>query len=59
MELSLNRREEIQELTSQWRGERFEDGRPKVSDQLLEKIRKMTLEEVWLPLYDILLTEHQ
>ena len=51
MELSLNRREEIQELTSQWRGERFEDGRPKVSDQLLEKIRKMTLEEVWLPLY--------
>ncbi len=51
MELNLNRREEILELTGQWHGERFEDGRPRVPDHFLEKIRKMTLEEVWLPLY--------
>ncbi len=51
MELNLNRREQILEITSQWQGERFEDGRPKVPDYLLEMLRKMTLEEVWLPLY--------
>ncbi|MFV0414198.1 MAG: RraA family protein [Oscillospiraceae bacterium] len=39
------------ELTAQWEGERFEDGRPKVSDGDLEEIRQMTLEEMWLPLY--------
>ncbi|MEG2699771.1 MAG: RraA family protein [Hungatella sp.] len=44
-------REQIIELTSQWKGERSEDGRPRVPDYLLEKLRSMTIEEVWLPLY--------
>lgn len=37
-----------------WRMEgrgRLEDGRPKVPDYLLEKLRTMTIEEIWLPLY--------
>ena len=34
-------------LTSDWQGERFPDGRPKVSDNLLERLKKLTLEEVW------------
>lgn len=44
-------REQIIELTSQWEGERFEDGRPRVADNLLEKLRTMTIEEIWLPLF--------
>lgn len=37
----------IQELTSEWEGERTPDGRPKVSDELLERLKKLTMEEVW------------
>ena len=34
-------------LTPEWKGERFEDGRPKVSDDLLERIKLVTHEEAW------------
>lgn len=44
-------RDQIMELTGNWNGERFEDGRPRVSDCLLKKLESMTLEEIWLPLY--------
>lgn len=47
----INTKEQIIELTREWKGERFEDGRPKVPDSCLEKLRMMTLEEIWLPLY--------
>ena len=36
----LNDREQIIELTREWKGERFADGRPKVADAYLEKLRK-------------------
>jgi len=49
--MDLNNRQEIITLTRQWKGERSEDGRPYVSDSDLEMLRKMTLEEIWLPLY--------
>lgn len=39
--------ERIQELTSEWTGERTPDGRPKVPDQLLERLKALTMEEVW------------
>lgn len=39
--------EYVKELTSRWTGERFADGRPKVSDQALESLRECTLEQVW------------
>ena len=39
-------RDQIIELTSRWKGERFEDGRPRVPDYLLEKLRTMTIEEM-------------
>lgn len=42
--------ENIQELTSEWEGERTPDGRPKVSDELLERLKKLTMEEVWASL---------
>ena len=43
-------REYIEALTAQWTGERFEDGRPKVSDDLLERLKKVTIEEAWAEL---------
>ena len=40
-------REEVIKMTPQWTGERLEDGRPKVPASVLERMRKLTLEEVW------------
>ena len=44
-------KEDIIQLTEQWDGERFPDGRPRVSDEDLEEIRHLTLEEVWQPMF--------
>jgi 4-hydroxy-4-methyl-2-oxoglutarate aldolase len=40
-------RDEVVALTSQWKGERFADGRPKVSDAILERMKSVNLEEAW------------
>jgi 4-hydroxy-4-methyl-2-oxoglutarate aldolase len=37
----------IKALTSQWKGERFDDGRPKVSDAILDRLKKISVEESW------------
>ncbi|WP_416866398.1 MAG: RraA family protein [Imperialibacter sp.] len=34
-------------LTPEWKGERFDDGRPKVPDALLKRMKLVTLEEAW------------
>jgi regulator of RNase E activity RraA len=39
--------EYIKALTSEWKGERFADGRPKVSDAILERLKKISIEEAW------------
>ncbi|MDX9812524.1 MAG: hypothetical protein RBU28_09055 [Bacteroidales bacterium] len=39
--------EYIRAITSQWQGERFADGRPKVPDQLLERLARVPLEAAW------------
>lgn len=39
--------EQITALTSQWNGDRFEDGRPKVPDIMLERLETATLEQIW------------
>lgn len=44
--------EYIRALTAEWSGERFADGRPKVSDALLERLKKLTLEEAWAELIE-------
>ena len=38
---------EIEFLTNKWHGERFEDGRPKVSKGILERMEKVSIEEAW------------
>lgn len=44
-------REDIIQLTPLWEGERFPDGRPKVSDDILRRMREITFEEAWGPLW--------
>jgi regulator of RNase E activity RraA len=39
--------EQIKLYTSGWKGERFPDGRPKVSDIIIERLQNCTLEQVW------------
>ena len=39
--------DDIKALTPDWTGERTADGRPKVSDNLLERLKKLSMEEVW------------
>jgi regulator of RNase E activity RraA len=43
---------ELTYLTSYWKGERFEDGRPKISDELIARARKIGIEEAWQVLYN-------
>ena len=45
--------EYIKALTTDWQGERFADGRPKVSDSLLMRLQKLTLEEAWAELIEL------
>ena len=40
-------KEELIFLTSEWKGERFADGRPKVSDDLVNRAKKIGIEEAW------------
>jgi regulator of RNase E activity RraA len=40
-------KEELLFLTPEWKGERFPDGRPRVPDELLDRMKLVTLEEAW------------
>ena len=40
-------REHLVEYTPDWKGERFPDGRPKVPDAILDRMKNVTLEEAW------------
>ncbi|PZR28819.1 MAG: dimethylmenaquinone methyltransferase [Citrobacter freundii] len=40
-------KQELIALTPEWKGERFPDGRPKVSDKILERMRSVSVEEAW------------
>jgi len=44
--------EDMIQLTPHWEGERFPNGRPKVSEDVLRRMRKITLEEAWGPLWN-------
>ena len=39
--------EEIVDYTYEWDGDRFPDGRPKVSDAMLERVSRVTLTQAW------------
>ena len=40
-------KEELIFLTSEWKGDRFPDGRPKVPDGLLERAKKIGIDDAW------------
>lgn len=39
--------DQIRGYTPEWKGERFPDGRPKVSDRMLQRLKAVRLEEAW------------
>lgn len=49
--MKFSSREDIIQITPLWTGDRFEDGRPKVSEDILRRIRNITIEEAWGPLW--------
>jgi len=40
-------KQQLIEYTPDWKGERFTDGRPKVPDAILDRMKNVTLEEAW------------
>src|SRR3954464_8970711 len=40
-------KDDMMMLTAEWKGERFADGRPKVPDAILDRMKLVTLEEAW------------
>ncbi len=51
--MHFNNKEDIIQLTSLWKGERFSDGRPRVSDEMIEELKKLTQEQIWEPLWEL------
>ncbi|MEX2416030.1 MAG: RraA family protein [Paenibacillaceae bacterium] len=50
--MKFDNKEDIIQLTPLWEGERFSNGRPKVSEDILARMRNITLEEAWGPLWN-------
>ena len=44
------RSDDVIKYTPDWQGERFPDGRPKVPDDILDRMKNVTLEEAWATL---------
>ena len=40
-------------LTSEWKGERFSDGRPKVADDLIERAKSIGMDDAWTVLKNL------
>lgn len=47
----FDNREDILRITSEWKGERFPNGRPKVPSDILRRIARINIEEAWGPLW--------
>jgi regulator of RNase E activity RraA len=43
-------KEELIFLTSEWKGERFPDGRPKIPDDMIRRAKEINIEEAWVVL---------
>lgn len=46
-QLGMFTREQRLDITREWKGERFPDGRPKVPDEVLARLKHTTAEEAW------------
>jgi len=45
--VKFSNRDDIIQLTPLWKGERFDDGRPRVPDSILQRLRYAVTEEAW------------
>ena len=45
--MKFDNKEDILQLTAHWQGDRFENGRPRVGDDILKRIQYVALEEAW------------
>ncbi len=45
--MTFSNRDDIIQLTPEWKGERFDDGRPRVPDDILTRMEQCTTEEAW------------
>jgi len=45
-------KEDMMAFTAEWKGERFSDGRPKVPDSILERMKLVEIEEAWGTLHE-------
>jgi 4-hydroxy-4-methyl-2-oxoglutarate aldolase len=46
-QLGMFSNEQRVDITKEWKGERFPDGRPKVPDEVLDRLSKTSAEEAW------------
>lgn len=46
-------KEELTFLTSEWKGDRFPDGRPKVAEDLIARARKIGIDDAWTVLKNL------
>ncbi len=51
--MKFNCYEDIVQLTPLWKGDRLPDGRPWVPDDVIKRMRRMTLEEAWGSIYGL------
>jgi len=45
--MKYDNKEDILQLTAKWEGDRFENGRPKVPDDIIKRMKHVALEEAW------------
>ena len=45
--MQLINKENILAMTAKWEGERFPDGRPRVSDDILQRMKAISIEQAW------------
>ena len=50
---SFYSREEVIHETPEWKGERFPDGRPRVPDAILDRMKSVPLEEAWAEMTEV------
>lgn len=50
--MKFNNRDDIVQWTPLWQGERFPDGRPRVSDDIIHRMKRVTTEEAWAVLWN-------
>ena len=49
--MKFNNKDDIIQLTPLWKGERFDDGRPRVPDDILRRMERVITEEAWAVLW--------